>query len=170
VPIKREAVETIGATTPIGKGREKRIKQEKLKEVELEERAKGMEASPETKKRKTGKSQEQLVIFEELENVSSPIVGKRVGHLLVPRTQVKAKVESYLSQVPMSSSAHGSLGSLDFVPQSPLGPSGHTHSKQKTLGDSVKREKGKTSFLLSFIYIFFFFFFFFSAIVVITDE
>ena len=41
----------------------------------------------------------------------------------------------------MSTSVHGSLG-----------PSGHTRSKQKRLGDPVerKREKGKASFLLLF--------------------
>ena len=61
MPIKRGAVEAIGAATPLGKGREKRIKQEKVKEVGLEESAKGTEAGPETKKRKIGKSQEQLV-------------------------------------------------------------------------------------------------------------
>ena len=129
VPIKRGAVEGIGVATLIGKGREKMIKQEKVKESGLEESAKGMEVGLETKKRKTRKSQEQLVIFEEPENVSSPTVGKGVRHPFVPRARVKTKVESSFSQVPMSSSAHCSLGSLDFIPQSPLGPSRHTHSK-----------------------------------------
>ena len=50
VPIKRGAVKTIGAAIPIGKGKEKRIKQERLKEAELEESTEGNEASPETKK------------------------------------------------------------------------------------------------------------------------
>ena len=97
VPIKRGAVKAIGAVTPIGKGREKRIKQEKFKEARLEESAKGTEAGLETKKRKTGKSQEQLVIFEEPESVNSPTVGKGVGHPLVPRSRVKTNVESSLS-------------------------------------------------------------------------
>ena len=157
VPTKREAVEAIGAVTPIGKGREKRIKQEKVKEARLEESAKSTKAGPETKKRKTGKSQEQLVIFEEPENVSSPIVGKGVGHLLVPRTRVKTKVEFSLSQVLVSSSAHGSLGSPDFVAQSPLGSSGCTHNKQKTLEDSIDRERRARSFSLSPLYISFIF-------------
>ena len=56
VPIKRGAVETIGAAIPIGKGKEKRIKQERLKEAKLEESIEGAEVSLETKKRKTGKS------------------------------------------------------------------------------------------------------------------
>ena len=50
VPIQRGVVEAIGAATPIGKGREKRIKQEKVKEAGLEESTKGMEACPKTKK------------------------------------------------------------------------------------------------------------------------
>ena len=41
----------------------------------------------------------------------------------------------------MSSSVHGSLGSSDFVLQSPLWPSGCTHSKQKKLGDPTERER-----------------------------
>ena len=54
---------------------------------------------------------------------------------------MKTKVESFFSQVPMSTSDHGSLG-----------PSGRTRSKQKRLGDPVEREreKGKAFFLLSF--------------------
>ena len=56
VPIKRGAIEAIGAATPTGKGKEKRIKQEKLKEAEVEESVEGTEVGPEAKKRKTGKS------------------------------------------------------------------------------------------------------------------
>ena len=52
VPIKRGAIEAIGAVTPTSKGKEKRIKQEKLKDVVVKESAEGIEA----KKRKTGKS------------------------------------------------------------------------------------------------------------------
>ena len=61
--------------------------------------------------------------------MSFPIVGKEVGHPLIPKTRVKTKVESSLFQVLVSSSAQGSLGSVNLVPQSPLGPSGHTRSK-----------------------------------------
>ena len=140
VPFKRGAVETIGAATPVGKGKEKRIKQEKVKQSEPEEDVEGTEAGPETMKRKTAKSRKQLVVFEEPEGVSSPIEGKEVGHPLISEAQVKTKVESSLSQVPVSSSGQGSLGSFDLVHQFPLGPSGHTRSKRKTIGDSVKRE------------------------------
>jgi len=67
---------------------------------------------------------------------------------------VKTKVESSLSQVLVSSSTQGSLRFFDFVPKSPLGPSERTCSRQKTIGDSVEREKGKASFvLLSFIFV-----------------
>ena len=43
---------------------------------------------------------------------------------------MKTKVKSSFSQVPVSSSVHGSLG-----------PSKHTRSKQKRLGDPVERER-----------------------------
>ena len=138
VPIKRGAVKATSAATPVGKGKEKRIKQEKVKQSEPEEDVEGTEADLEAKKRKTAKSQKQLVIFEEPEGVSSPTVGKEIGH---PKTQVKTKVESSLSQVPMSSLAQGSLGSFDLVPQSPLGPFRRTCIKRKIIGDSVERER-----------------------------
>ena len=85
VPIKRRAVEVIGADTPVGKGKKKAIKQEKLKEAELDESAKG--TSPETKNRKTGKSQKQLVLSE----------GKEVEQPLAIRARVKTKVGSSFS-------------------------------------------------------------------------
>ena len=55
VPIKKGAVEVISAGTPIGMSKERAIKQEKLKEAEVEGSVKGI--GPETKKRKTRKSQ-----------------------------------------------------------------------------------------------------------------
>ena len=97
MPIKRGVVDVIGAATPVGKGKEKRIKQEKLKGVELEKSMEGAEASLETKRRKTGKSQKQLVIFEETERIGSPTVGEEVAQSLATRTRVKTKVESSLS-------------------------------------------------------------------------
>ena len=65
VPIKKGAVEVISAGTPIGMSKEKVIKQEKLKEPEVKGNAEGI--GLETKKRKTGKSQKQLVLSEEKE-------------------------------------------------------------------------------------------------------
>ena len=96
----------------------KAIKQEKLKEAEAGESAEGI--GSETRKRKTRKSQKQLVLSEE----------KEVEQPLVVRTRAKTKVESSFSQVPVSSSAHDSLG-----------PSRHTRSRQKKLGDPVERER-----------------------------
>ena len=79
---------------------------------------------------------------------------KEVGQPLATRTRKKTKVESSFSHVPVTSSVHGPLGFSDFVSQPPLRPSGRTRSKQKTIKESVEREKGKTSFLLlSFIFV-----------------
>jgi len=52
VPIKKGTVEAIGVATPIGKGKEKKIKQEATKRAKLEESAEGTEVGPETKNRK----------------------------------------------------------------------------------------------------------------------
>ena len=89
-----------------------------MKEAEVEGSAEGI--GPETKKRKTGKSQKQLVLSEE----------KEVEQPLAIRTWVNTKVKSSFSQVPVSSLVHGSLG-----------PSRCTRSKQKRLGDPVERER-----------------------------
>ena len=68
---------------------------------------------------------------------------KEVEQPLTIRTRLKTKVESSFSQVPMSSSVHGSLG-----------PSGHTRSKQKRLGDPVEREReGQGPFPSSLFYV-----------------
>ena len=55
VPFKKGAVEVTSAGTPVGMSKERAIKQEKLKEAKVEGSAEGI--GPETKKRKTGKSQ-----------------------------------------------------------------------------------------------------------------
>ena len=112
-------------------GKEKRIKQEKLKDAEVEESVEGTKVGPKAKKRKTGKSQKQLVAPEE----------KEVGQPLTTRTRKKTKVESSFFQAPVTSSVHGPLGSSNFVSQSPLGPSGRTRSKQKTIKESVEKER-----------------------------
>ena len=57
VPIKRGAIKAIGAATPISKGKEKNIKRKAVKRAELEKSVKSTEVGPETKKRKTTKSQ-----------------------------------------------------------------------------------------------------------------
>ena len=66
---------------------------------------------------------------------------KEVGQPLTTRTRKKTKVESSFFQAPVTSSVHGPLGSSDFVSQSSLGPSRRTRSKQKTIKESVKRER-----------------------------
>ena len=48
-------MEVTSAGTPVGMSKERAIKQEKLKEAKVEGSAEGI--GPETKKRKTGKSQ-----------------------------------------------------------------------------------------------------------------
>ena len=59
VPINKEVVEVIGAATPMGKGKEKKIEQEAVKKTEVE----GIEAGHETKKRKTTKSRKATCYF-----------------------------------------------------------------------------------------------------------
>ena len=81
------------------------------------------------------------MIFEETKRIGSPTAGEEEAQSLATRTRVKTKVKSSLSQVPVSSSIYDSLGSPNFVPQSPLGPSRRTCSKQKTTRDSVERER-----------------------------
>ena len=108
VPIKRGAVEAIGVATLVGKVKEKKIKQEAVKRVEIEESVEGTEAGSETKKRKTTKSRKQLVISEELEGMDPSAVGKEVGHSLIPKFRVRTKVEFFVFRVPVRSSAHGS--------------------------------------------------------------
>ena len=62
VPIKRGLVEATGAATPLGKGKEKKIKQEAVKRVEIEGSVEGTEAGPETKKMKIAKSCNKIII------------------------------------------------------------------------------------------------------------
>ena len=142
-------MEAIDTATPIGKGKENKIKQEAVKRTELEESAKGTEVGLETKKRKIARSHKQLVLSEETKGVDPSIIGKEVGHPLIPKIKVKTKVESSIFQVPVSSSAHGYSGSFDTTPQSPLGPSGHTRSRQKTIRESIERERERRARLLS---------------------
>ena len=65
---------------------------------------------------------------------------------------MKTKVESSFFQVLVTSLVHGPLGSSDFVSQSPLGPSGCTRNKQKTIKESVERE-GQNLFPSSLFYV-----------------
>ena len=56
VPIKRGVIEVIGVATPVGKGKEKKIKQKAVKKSEVKGSAEGIKVGHETKKRKTAKS------------------------------------------------------------------------------------------------------------------
>ena len=67
---------------------------------------------------------------------------------------MKTKVESSVFQVLVSFSAHGSLGSLDITPQSPLGPFERTRSRQKTVKEPVERERERRARPLSFFFFF----------------
>ena len=58
VPIKKGAVETIGAATALSKGKD--VMPEKMKAVDVEESTEGVRIGPETKRRKTRKSQTHL--------------------------------------------------------------------------------------------------------------
>ena len=100
----------------VGKGKEKKIKQEAIKRAEIEESVKGIEVGLKTKKRKTAKSRKQLVVSEEPKRVDPSTFGKEVSHSSIPKIRVKTKVESSVFQVPVSFSAHGSSESLDITP------------------------------------------------------
>ena len=143
VPIKKGAVETIGDATAPSKGKD--VRPEKMKVVDVDESTEGIKIGSETKRRKTGKSQTHLASQE----------GKDVEEPLASRTRKKTKVESSFSQVPVTASVHGSLGSSGFVSQPPLGPSRHTRSKQKTSRESVERKRRAR--LLSFFSLFYLF-------------
>ena len=77
VPIKKGAVETIGAAIASGKGKDVRPK--KTKTVDVEESTEGVKTGLEMKRRKTGKSQTHLVSQED----------KEVGQPLASRTRKK---------------------------------------------------------------------------------
>ena len=113
-----------------------------MKAVDVDESTGGVEIGSEMKRRKTGKSQAHLASQE----------GKDVREPLASRTPKKTKVESSFSQVPVTASVHGSLGSSGLVSQPPLGPSGRNRSKQKTSRESVERERRAR--LLSFFSLF----------------
>ena len=83
--LRKGAVKAISAGTSVDMSKERTIKQEKLKEAEVEGSAEGI--GPETKKRKTRKSQKQLVLSEE----------KKVEQPLAIRTRANTKVESSFS-------------------------------------------------------------------------
>lgn len=94
VPIKKGVIETISAATPVGKGKDKNVKQKAVKKSEIEESAEGTDAGQGTKRRKTTKARKQLVISEGLEGADPSAIGKEISHPPIPKTKVKTKVES----------------------------------------------------------------------------
>ena len=151
MPIKKGVIEATGVATPIGKGKEKKIKQKVVKKSEVEGNAEGTEAGHGTKRRKTASARKQLVISKGLEEVDPSAIGKEVSHPPIPKIGVKTKVESSILQIPVgslkgtssvvvTSLAQGSSGSLNIIPRSPQRPSGHTHSRQKTIEEPWAEE------------------------------
>ena len=94
VPIKREVVEEIGATTPVGKSKEKKLKKDACKKFEAEEGVKGIEAGQGIKKRKTALARKYFVISKDLGEVDSSTAGKEVSNPPIPKIRVKTKVET----------------------------------------------------------------------------
>ena len=94
VPIKNRVSKEIGATTPVGKGKEKKIKKEAIKKFEVEGSAEDTEAGRGTKRRKTTSACKQLVISEGPEEVDPSAVGKEVNYPPIPKIRMKTKVES----------------------------------------------------------------------------
>ena len=103
-------VKEIGSVTPIGKGKEKKIKKEAGKKSEVEESVEGIEAVHGTKRRKTALARKQLTIFEDPEEVDPSVAEKGVSHPPIPKIKVKTKVESFILQIFV-----GSLKGTSFV-------------------------------------------------------
>lgn len=152
VSIKRGVVEEIGVATPVDKGRKKKIKKEADKKSEVEEGVEGTKASQSTKKRKITSTHKQLTFPKDPREVDPSTAKKEASHPLIPNIRVNTKVETYILQIPVGSpkgvsfialtfSAQGSSGYPAISPQSPHGPFGHTHSKQKTAVEPIERER-----------------------------
>ena len=94
VPIKKGLSKEIGAATPLGKGKEKKIKKEVVKKSEVEGSAEDTEVGCGTKRRKTASTRKQLVISEGPEEVDPSAIGKEVSHPPIPKIRVKTKVKS----------------------------------------------------------------------------
>ena len=94
VPIKNRVSKEIGAATPVGKGKEKKIKKEAVKKFEVEGSAEDTEVGHRTKRRKTTSTCKQLVISEGPKEVDPSAVGKEVNYPPIPKIRMKTKVES----------------------------------------------------------------------------
>ena len=94
VPIKKRVVEEIGVVTPVGKGKEKKIKKEARRKSEIKESVEGTKVGQDTKRRKTTSAHKQLIIFGGLEKMDPSAIGKEISHPFIPKLKVKTKVES----------------------------------------------------------------------------
>jgi len=130
VPIKKRVTKEIGVATPMGKGKEKKIKKKTSKKSEVEESVKVTEADQGTKRRKTASACKQLTISKDPGEVDPFAIGKEVSHSPILRIRVKTKVKSSILQIPMgflketsfvavTSSAQGFSGSLAIILRSP---------------------------------------------------
>lgn len=154
MPIKRGVIEEIGAATPIGKGKDKKIKKEVGKKSQVEESVEGTEADQGTKRRKTALAHKQLNVLKDPREVDPSIVEKEASHPSIPNIRVKTKVETSILQIPMGSPkgtsfvvvtslAQGSSGFLAITLQSPQGPSGHTIVSRRLLQNLQRERKGQ---------------------------
>ena len=121
VLIIKRVIEEIGTATPVGKGKEKKIKKETSKKYEVEESAEGIEAEQGTKRRKTASACKQLTIFEDPGEVDPSAIGKEVNHPPIPKIRVTTKVESSILQIPMGFLKETSFVVVTFVAQDSLG-------------------------------------------------
>ena len=129
MPIKRKVVEEIGTAIPVGKGKEKKIKKETVKKSKVEEGVVGTIVGQGTKKRKTGSTRKQLVIFKDPREMD-PAAEKEVNHPPIPKIRVKTKVKTSILQIivgslkgissmAVTSSTPGSSRYTAIVPYSP---------------------------------------------------
>ncbi|KAL0012618.1 hypothetical protein SO802_007726 [Lithocarpus litseifolius] len=76
------AYQKIGAKTPVGKGKEKKIKKDTVKKSKVEE---------------------SVESTEDLKEVDPSVIGKKVIHPTIPKLRVKTNVESSILQIPVGS-------------------------------------------------------------------
>ena len=99
MPIKMGVVETICVATHVGKGKEKKIKQEAIQKSDVEGCAEGTKAGHGTKMRKIVLACKQLVVSKGPEEADPYAIGKEVIHPLIPKIRVKTKVKSSILQI-----------------------------------------------------------------------
>ena len=94
VVIKKGVVDEIGATTPVGKGEEKKVKKDAGQKSKAQEVVEGSEASQGTKKMKTASTRNQLVVLEDPKEKDYSAIGMDVNHPPILKIRVTTKVET----------------------------------------------------------------------------